>query len=242
MPRSSFSDGSRIVDPMTHHVRILLAIFVLFSRESFGQARVVSAPAEPSLLNLTGSWARASSLGDLREMRTRSDHLELRVWRGFGASETRAVVLRRADGHWSASLARVIRCEIQIPRSVGDTAKAATMRQYVAEARRNCGASVVDVSAGSQIIAADTLVVQTLDVQESEIDAVWKEVLDAGALELPGRVKRDRAIDEGLTYLVEVRRGNDYRGAEIEHLERPEVKADSQVQRVYAAVQRLLPR
>ena len=242
MPRSSFSAGSRIVDHMTHRARILVAIFVGLAQESFGQARVVSAPAEPSLLNLTGSWARASSLGDLREMRTRSDDLELRVWRGFGASETRAVALRRTDGHWSASLARVIRCEIQIPRSVGDTAKAATMRLYVAEARRNCGASVVDVSAGSQIIAADTLVVQALDVQESEIDAVWKDVLGAGALELPGRVKRDRPIDEGLIYLVELRRGNDYRAAEIEHVERPEVKADSQVQRVYAVVRRLVPR
>jgi hypothetical protein len=164
------------------------------------------------------------------------------VWRGYGASETRAVVLRHADGHWSASLARVIRCEIQIPRSVGDTAKAATMRQYVAEARRNCGTSVVDVSAGSQIIAADTLVVQPLDVPELEIDAAWKEALNAGALELPGRVKRSRTIDEGMTYLIELRRGNEYRAAEIEHLERPEVKADSQVQRIYATILRLVPR
>jgi hypothetical protein len=124
----------------------VVGTIVLFARPSFGQARVVSAPSEPSLLNLTTSWSRASSLGDLRELRTRSDHLELRVWRGYGASETRAVVLRYTDGHWSASLARVIRCEIQIPRSVGDTAKAATMRLYVAEARRNCGTSVVDVS------------------------------------------------------------------------------------------------
>lgn len=227
---------------MTYPLRVVFAISVLFARPSFGQARVVSAPPEPSLLNLTASWSRASTLGDLRELRTGSDHLELRVWRGYGPSETRAVVLRRADGHWAASLARVIRCEIQIPRSVGDTAKAATMRQYVAEARRNCGTSVVDVSAGSQIIAADTLVVQPLDLQESDIDAAWKDVLSAGALELPGRIKRARTIDDGLTYLIELRRGNEYRAAEIEHLERPEVKADSQVQQIYAAVRRLLPR
>jgi hypothetical protein len=227
---------------MTQLVRGVVAIIVLYAQPSFGQARVASAPPEPSLLNLTSSWARASALGDLRELRTSSDHLELRVWRGYGATETRAVVLRRADGHWSASLARVIRCEIQIPRSVGDTAKAATMRHYVAEARRHCGTSVTDASAGSQIIAADTLVVQRLDVPELEIDVVWKDALTAGALELPGRVKRDRTIDEGLTYVIELRRGNEYRAAEIEHLEQSEVKADAQVKQIYAAVQRLVPR
>src|SRR4051812_16306727 len=242
MPQNASFGAWLVVDWMTLLLRVVFTIAVFSSRPLFAQARVVSAPSEPSLLNLTSAWARASSLGDLREMRTRSDHLELRVWRGFGASETRTVVLRRADGRWSASLARVIRCEIQIPRSVGDTAKAATMRHYVAEARRNCGASVVDVGAGSQIIAADTLVVQTLDVQESEIDAAWKEALRAGVLELPGRVKRDRTVDEGLTYVVEIRQGNEYRAAEIEHLERPEVKADLQMQQVYAAVQRLVSR
>jgi hypothetical protein len=84
--------------------------------------------------------------------------------------------------------------------------------------------------------------VQPLDVQESDVDAAWRDALTAGALELPGRVKRNRTIDEGLTYLIELRRGDEYRASEIEHLERPEVKADSQVQQVYAAVLRLLPR
>ena len=139
---------------MTHPHLLVVATIALFSRPSFGQVRVVSAPTEPSLLNLTTAWSRASALGDLRELRTRSDHLELRVWRGFGLAETQAVVLRRMDGHWSASLARVIRCEIQIPRSVGDTASRATMRGYVDEARRRCGTSVVDVRAGTQIITA----------------------------------------------------------------------------------------
>jgi hypothetical protein len=227
---------------MTHPNFLVVALIVLLAQPGFGQARVVSAPAEPSLLNLTSAWARASVLGDLREMRTRSDHLELRVWRGYGPSETQSVVLRRTEGRWSASLARVIRCEIQIPKSVGDTASRATMRGYAAEARRGCGASVVDVSAGSQIIATDTLVVQQLDLPEAEIDSAWKAAERAGVLNLPGRVKRSSIVDEGLTYLIELRRGDEYRVAEIEHLERPEVKADSQVKEVYAAVRRLLPR
>jgi hypothetical protein len=101
---------------------IATAAIVLLPRAGFGQARVVSAPAEPSLLNLTTSWSRASTLGDLRALKTASDYIDLRVWRGFGPSETQAIVLRRVDAHWSALFARVIRCEIQIPTSVGDTA------------------------------------------------------------------------------------------------------------------------
>lgn len=226
---------------MTHHLLRAVVISAVVARPSFGQAKAVSVPPEPSLLNLTTSWSRASTLGDLREARTRSDHLELRVWRGFGPSETRSVILRRTNGRWSASLARVIRCEIQISRSVGDTASGTTMRRYVAEARRNCGASVVDVRAGSQIIAADTLVVQEIDAPETTIEAAWNDALSAGLLELPVRVKRERAIDDGMTYVVELRRGDEYRAAEIEHLEHPEVKADSLVKRVHAAVQRIVP-
>src|SRR6185436_15984718 len=165
---------------MTQRNLLAVAVIVLCSRPGFGQAKVVSVPAEPSLLNLTTSWSRASTLGDLRELRTGSDHIELRVWRGYGPSETQAVVLRRADGHWSASLARVIRCEIQIPTSVGDTASQATMRRYAAEARSKCGVSIANAGPGSRIIATDTLLVQALALPEPEIEAAWKATLSAG--------------------------------------------------------------
>jgi hypothetical protein len=226
----------------THPGLLAVVMIVLFSRPSVGQARVASAPDEPSLLNLTTAWSRASTLGDLRALRTRADYLELRVWRGFGLSETQAVVLRRADGHWSASLARVIRCEIQIPKSVGDTASVTTMRGYVAQARRACGTSVADVGAGARIITTDTLVVQQLDVPESEIEMAWNDAVSAGALQLPGQVKRNRTMDDSITYVIETRRGDEYRAAEIEDLERPEVEADTQVKQIYAAVHRLRSR
>lgn len=227
---------------MNHQKLLAVAVIVLFSRPGFGQARSVSVPAEPSLLNLTTSWSRASTLGDLRALRARPDHIELRVWRGYGPSETQAVVLRRTDSHWSAFLARVIRCEIQIPTSVGDTASAATMRGYAAEARSKCGVSVANAGPGARIIATDTLVVQPLAVPELEIETAWKEALGAGVEHLPGRVKRSRTMDDSVTYLIELRRGDEYRAAEIEELERPEVEADTQVKQVYAAVRRLLQR
>lgn len=227
---------------MNHQQLLAVTITVLFSRPGFGQARSVSVPTEPSLLNLTTSWSRASTLGDLRELRTRSDHIELRVWRGYGPSETQAVVLRRSDGHWSASLGRVIRCEIQIPMSVGDTASEATTRRYAAEARSKCGVSVANPGPGARIIATDTLLVQPLAAPELEIEAAWKEALSAGVNQLPARVKRSRAMDDSVTYLIELRRGDEYRAAEIEDREPPEVEADTQVKQIYAAVRRLLRR
>jgi hypothetical protein len=226
---------------MTHASVPAIAMVVLLSQASAGQARVISAPSEPSLLNLTAGWARASALGDLRDLRVRPDYLELRVWHGYGLSETQATVLRRTEGHWSASLARVIRCELQIPKSVGDTASATTMRRFVAEARRNCGTSAVDVAPGTRVIAADTLVVQRLEVSDADIETAWKDAQNAGVLALPGRVKRNGSRDDGLTFVIELRRGDEYRASEIEDVERPEVEADAQVKRVYAAVQRLRP-
>lgn len=226
---------------MTRSFRSALIVVVLFSRAGWAQARVVSAPPEPSLLNLTSGWSRASSLGDLRESRTSSDHLELRVWGGFGFGATQAVVLRRANGRWSAFLARVRRCAIQIPIAVGDTASAATMRDFVREARRQCDTPLGDVGAGMRIITADTLAVDVLAVADSVINDAWTAAVRAGVLQLPARVQHTATTSSDFTYVVELRRGAEYRASQIEHMERPETEADQQVKEVYAAVNRVLP-
>ncbi len=218
-----------------------LAMVILCSPTAWAQARVVSAPPEPSLLSLTEGWSRASSLGDLRELRAGSDYLELRVWGGFGFGATQAVVLRRAGGRWSAFLARVRRCAIQIPIRVGDTASATTMRGFVAEARRQCDTPLGDVGAGMRIITADTLAVDALDVADSVIDDAWTAAVRAGVLQLPGHVDHAAAASSDFTYVVELRRGAEYRASQLEHLELPETEADRQVKDVYAAVNRILP-
>jgi len=218
-----------------------LAIVAVLSRPAPAQPRVSSAPPEPSLLNLTRQWARASILGDLRELKTGSDYLELRVWAGFGFTmTTQAVVIRRASGKWSAFLARVLRCEMKIPRSVGDTASRPTMQRYVTEARRHCGESVPDVGAGMQILTTDSLLVERLDVADSLIESAWTAASRARVADLPSHVKRNWVRDDGLTYVVELRRGNDYRASQIEHVGRPEGDADRDVQAVFAAVSQLL--
>ena len=225
------------MDPL----RSAFTLGVLVSQAAFAQARVLSAPPEFSLLNVTRQWSRASSLGDLRELRTGSDYRELRVWGGYGlTTETQGVVLRRANGQWSAFLARVMRCEIQIPRVVGETASRATIQHYTAEARRQCGTKLRDVGPGAQIITTDSLVVDSLSVPESTIEEAWTAAVRAGVLQLPPRVERDRVMDDPFMYVVELRNGGDYRASTIEHLERPETKADQQVRDVYAAVNRVL--
>jgi hypothetical protein len=116
------------------------------------------------------------------------------------------------------------------------------MRHYVAEARRTCGSSLGAVGAGSRVITADTLMVDRVDVPATTIQDTWTAAVRAGAFQLPGHVERAAASSTDFTYVVEMRRGNDYRASEIEHLERPETEADRQVQEVYAAVSRVLPR
>src|SRR3954452_17518728 len=108
-----------------------LSLLVLLCQSGAAHARVIRAPQEPSLLNITRQWSRASSLGDLRELRTGPSDVELRVWAGYALTGgTQAVVLRRTDGHWSAFLARVLRCEIEVPRAVWDTASRPTVQRY----------------------------------------------------------------------------------------------------------------
>lgn len=226
---------------MTPCFRIAVLLAALSARTAVAQARVLSAPAEPSLLSITRDWSRASRLGDLRELKAASDDIDLRVWGGYGMGATQGVILRRARGHWSAFLAQVRRCAIQIPIAVGDTASGATMHGFVLEARRRCDTPLTDVAAGMRIITADTLAVDSLSVPDSVVADAWTAAIRAGVLELPAQLKRTTVPSSDFTYLVEVRRGNEYRASQIEHVAQPESEADRQVQDVYAAVSRLLP-
>jgi len=227
---------------MTDKLRSALLLVVLLSQAGFGQARVVSAPPEPSLLVLTGQWSRESILGDLRELRTDRDYLELRVWGGFTlTTRTQGIVLRRSAGRWSAFLARVLRCEIQIPVSVGDTASRETMHRYIAAARRECGSPPTNVGPGTQIITSDSLLVERLDLPDSVVESAWTAADRAGVFDLPGRVDRGRTIDDAFMYVVELRRGSDYRASSIEHVDPAETEADRKIKDVYAALNRVLP-
>ena len=216
---------------------LTLAFITAASQAVLGQARVLSAPPEPSLLNITRQWSRASSLGDLRELRAAPDYRELRVWLGFGlTTETQGLIVRRANGRWSAFFARVMRCEVQIPKSVGDTASRATTQRYTAEARQHCGTTAAGVAPGVRVITTDTLLVAQLNLPDSTIDAAWTAAERAGVSQLPPRVDRSASVDDAAMFVIELRTGNEYRASAIEQLERPETEADQRVKDVYAAV------
>lgn len=225
-------------------VRLGLAfvLTLLLVRPSFAQVRVVSAPPEPSLLVLTQQWSRESLLGDPRELRLGSDDIELRVWGGFTlTTRTQGSVLRRRGGRWSAFLARVMRCETQIPILVSDTASRATIQRYIADARQHCVAPVTNVGPGVRIITTDSLLVDRLDVPDSTIATAWAAAERAGVTDLPARVDHKQVLDDPFTFVVELRQGNDYRASAIEYVEPPETDADRQIRAVYDAVNRVLP-
>lgn len=133
-----------------------------------------------------------------------------------------------------------MRCELQIPRVVGETASSATIRHYTAEAKRQCGTKLKDVGPGSQIITTDSLVIDSLGVAESAIENAWAAADQAGVRDLPPRVGHKQGIDDPFMYVVELRDGDEYRASAIEHVNPPETQADRHVQDVYAAVNRLL--
>ena len=113
------------------------------------------------------------------------------------------------------------------------------MQGFVAEARRHCGKAIENVGAGMRIITADTVVVAQLVLPDSTIEQAWTTSVKAGALEIPGRV-RHASTGDGLTYVVESRRGNEYRASEIGRVDPAETEADRQIQRVYTALAALL--
>src|SRR5262249_48199711 len=96
------------------------------------------------------------------------------------------------------------------------------------------------LGAGARVITADTLVVARLSAPDSAIDSAWTAAVRAGAFQLPGRVERNRVMDDGFMYVVELRSGGDYRASMIEHMERAETAADQQIKDIYAVVSRLL--
>lgn len=195
------------------------------------QARRVTEPAGNYLLDITRGWARASPLGDLQRARMGSGDVELRFWSGYGSAGTRALVLRRTFAGWAAWRAVVHYCDLVLPRAVGDTLTRASVQRYQAEARRRCD-EPRDESSGV-VITADTLEVVPLDAAV-DLAGLWDELGSAGLLRLPPQVPRTRDGGEDHTYVVEVRRGDEYRASVIGRVTPPETDADRRVQRIDA--------
>ena len=210
-------------------------LFWLTPSQAAAQATHVMAPRDPSLLEFTRDWGRESVLGDLAARTMRSDDVEVRFWSGFGLFGTSGTVLRRSDGRWRAWQADIHSCQMGLPISVGDTLSAHSRALYREQARKRCGDRSWDTLSAASMIVVDTVALRELP--SADYEAFWQELKREGILELPPRVPRTWMMVDGLTYVCEVRRGNDYRGSEIEHT-KPEGGPDSLVQRLAALIER----
>lgn len=201
---------------------------------------ITSAPFG-SLLELTRRWSRASSLGDLQERAFAPDDIEVRAWGGFGIGGSSAIIARKEGGIWRAWSAKNVGCSISVAASVADTASADTRTGFIAAARKNCGSSVGTPrpGEGSVLFMSDSVEVTPLAASSAAIDSAWNAAVSAGMLTLPPSVPRTWRMMDGVTYVLEVRIGNEYRAAAIEHLETPEVEADAQIKAVYGALSRI---
>ena len=199
------------------------------------QARTESAPVDNYLLEISQRWGQDSPLGDARTLTLAPDGIELRVWGGYGLTATRGIIVRRNRGVWRGWVAEVHTCSLAVPIPVGDTASEATAAVFRERARRECGRERKDSLSSGAIFSVDTL--ETREIRDPRALArAWENAVKAGLLTLPPEVKRSWVMLDGFGYVVEVRRGQQYRASVIEHVQKPEVEADRQVQAVYRAV------
>jgi hypothetical protein len=207
--------------------RTLSLLLWLAPAASRAQATHIMVPVRETLLQFTQDWGRESALGDLTTRVMGSSDVELRFWGGFGLGGTSATVLRRTDDTWRAWRAEVQRCPVFLPVAVGDTVSTTTLAAYRQQARRNCGDRRPDTLSSATVFYADTMALYPL--ADANYEDFWQKLKREGILELPPQVPRSWRMLDGYTYVVEVRRGNDYRASVIEHT-RPESRADSLVQ------------
>ncbi|HEX8243900.1 MAG TPA: hypothetical protein VF541_10400 [Longimicrobium sp.] len=215
-------------------ITIALLVACVLPHGAGAQARVVSAPADDELLTLTQGWGARSALGDLRAGTLAPDDVELRLWAGYGLEGTYGLVLRRRGGEWSGWKVRHRECRAYLPETVGDTLSDESRRRYRDQARRECAGAEADSTAEVAIVSVDSLEVIPV-APEAELRAAWDDAMAAGVATLPPTVPRPARLD-GETFVVELRRGSDYRASVIEYVDEPETEADRQVQHVFKAV------
>ncbi|HET7187651.1 MAG TPA: hypothetical protein VFI52_05825, partial [Gemmatimonadaceae bacterium] len=191
-----------------------------------GAARVVNVPEWSFPLDLTRQWAQQSPLGDLRRRAMEEGDVEVRAWGGYGLRGTKGVVVRRERGTWRAWRVEHVPCKVIVDMPVHDTASATTLAGFLALARRKCGSTVGDVRGISMLLDADTLAIEPLSAGSAAIERAWNAAEREGMLSLPAEVSGRVPAPDGFTYVIEVRRGSNYRASVIEQGDRPGVPAD----------------
>jgi hypothetical protein len=124
---------------------------------------------------------------------------------------------------------------VYLPIPVGDTITPAALASYREHARKTCGDPTRDTLPAATIFMADTVALYSL--AQGDYESYWQELKREGLLELPPEVPRNWMMVDGHSYVVEVRRGGDYRVSVIEHTT-PETRADTVVQRLAGLIRR----
>jgi hypothetical protein len=216
-------------------VGFLLMSMVVVPGSLAGQASRVVEPANGFLLGLTQEWGRSSALGDLKAAALGPAAIELRFWGGYGLAGTRGVVLRSDGRTWSAHRTIVHRCYVGVPSAALDSA---SLLRYQAEAKRSCGPPT---TGGGYVVKADSVEVVPVGAQ-ADLGQVWRDAVALGLLDLPPEPGERRFGFDGLTYVVELRQGPEYRASVIRHVRPPRTEADAQVQAIYRLLdERLTP-
>ena len=198
---------------------------------SWVQAQAVQSivPEHDYILALTQQRAATSVLGDLQQRQVDSSDIELRFWGGYGLTGTRGLVLRRTAGRWQAWRATVRTCNVLVPASIGDTLTPEGETEFLTHAKRYCGTRFPRGKEIARIVGLDTLLVVPLS-SSRDYASIWRAAVQRGLLALPPRPARKWTMLDGFTYVVEVRRGPEYRASVIEQVRPPELEADRQVQ------------
>lgn len=73
------------------------------------------------------------------------------------------------------------------------------------------------------------------------LDSMWDQLVSEGMLTLPTHVPRTWGMVDGHSYFLELRRGQSYRAVHIEHVNKPEVPADTAIKRIASLLKQRFP-
>ena len=206
----------------------LATIIVLLPAGLSAQATIISAPEHNYFLRITHEWGQQSSLGELPSLNFAPEDREVRLWVGYGTTRTRGIILRRRGEVWSGASASVVRCMLIVPLAVADTMGPAAEARFHHEAKAHCGERSAPEG---RLITADTLQLNPIELP-SNPDSIWTVLLSEGLMTLPATIPRAWIMDDGTTFVLEVREGASYRASVIEKTTPPESPDDGRIQSI----------
>ncbi|MBY0492012.1 MAG: hypothetical protein K2R93_19375 [Gemmatimonadaceae bacterium] len=224
--------------------KLLVSLSLLIAHGAQAQATRVVADTGNYLLQITQGWGRESPLGELVVRAMGREDIEMRLWEGYGLGGVWGLVVRREKGRWRAWHTRIVKCSYSLPIPVGDTLSAPSEIGYRRLARARCAeqnageAEAPPGTYGWRVISDDTVSLVSIRAR-LPLESLWRDALRAGVDRLPTSVPSHLLSTDGYTYVIELRRGPEYRASVIRRTTPPATAADTAVQAVAAVFRRL---